>query len=50
MEVGDAITWRGAMSTAASGAASRFSFKATEATVNVVVTVAAAELVTVLVL
>ena len=42
MEVGVAVTWRGAMSSlAGSGpAASRFSFRATEATVSVLVTVA----------
>ena len=43
MEVGVAVTWRGAMSSLAgsgAAAASRFSFRATEATVNVLVTVA----------
>ena len=52
MEVGVAVTWRGAMSSLASSgaaAASRFSFRATEETVNVLVTVATADdLVTVL--
>ena len=51
MEVGVAVTWRGAMlSLASSGAAaSRFSFRATEATANVLVAVATPDdLVTVL--
>lgn len=48
MEVGVAVTWRGTMSKAGSGAASRFSFRATEVTVNVLVTVAIDDLVTVL--
>lgn len=48
MEVGEAVTWRGTMSRAGSGTASRFSFRATEATVNVLVTVATDDLVTVL--
>ena len=41
MEVGVAVTWRGARSSLAGSraAASRFSFRATEATVNVLVTV-----------
>lgn len=48
MEVGVAVTWRGTRTRAGSGAASRFSFRATEATVNVLVTVATDDLVTVL--
>ncbi len=43
-----AVTWRGSMSKAGSGAAPRFSFRATEATVSVLVTVATDDLVTVL--
>ena len=48
MEVGEAVTWRGTMLRSASRAASRFSFKATEATVNVLVIVATDDMVTVL--
>ena len=48
MAVGVAVTWRGRMSRAGSGPASRLSFRATEATVNVLVTVATDDLVTVL--
>lgn len=48
MEVGVAVTWRGARSSSGA-AASRFPFRATEATVSVLVTVATPEdLVTVL--
>ena len=47
-EVGLAVTWRGTMSKTGSGAASRFAFKGTEETVNVLVTVATDDLVTVL--
>ena len=43
-----AVTWRGTMSMAASGAASRLFLRATEVTVNVLVTVATDDLVTVL--
>lgn len=43
-----AVTWRGTMSRASSGATSRFSFRATEEIVNVLVTVATDDLVTVL--
>lgn len=43
-----AVTWRGSMSMAGSGIASRFCFRATEATVNVLVVVATDDLVTVL--
>ena len=43
-----AVTWRGTMSMAASRAASRLLSRAIEATVNVLVTVATDDLVTVL--
>lgn len=43
-----AVTWRGMMSMAASRAASRLLLRATEATVNVLVSVATDDLVTVL--
>ena len=48
MDVGLAVTWRGKISRAAPGATSRSFFKATEETVKVLVTVATADLVTVL--
>lgn len=48
MEVGVAVTWRGTMSRAASRAASRLFLRATEVTVNVLVTVATVDFVTVL--
>ena len=43
-----AVTWRGSMSMAGPGTASRFPIRATEATVNVLVVVATDDLVTVL--
>lgn len=43
-----AVIWRDKMSMAASGAVSRFSLRATEVTVNMLITVATDDLVTVL--
>ena len=42
------ITWRDKISMAASGAASRFSLRATEVTINMLITVTTDNLVTVL--
>ena len=47
-DVGLAVTWRGTRSKMGSGAASRFAFAGTEEIVNVLVTVATDDLVTVL--